>query len=183
MEWILGFFAGVSIFLLAAKDDPKQMAVRLEGKESVLLKLRQMLHIRKGFEIGQSIMTFPFVSHPRLEGIALDKQNQSLCLFFGNFMKEEITVHVMGFDELKQIEVWVDGLRLDWVMGQEIEVKESPLSDMTNIQEVLLKLKLNNRSYPEHQVNFIEKAKGHGAEAVVEAKKWCEYLVQIQSGR
>lgn len=177
MEWLLGFLAGVAVFMLAANDKPELLDRRLRKKEEISQKLQQMLHMRKGFQIARSVITFPFYDHPKLTGIAVDERIRQICLIDGDFEQESMNVKVIDFADLLGADVQVNGVKLiipdSAKANNDVSVR---LSDTDQLKEVVLTLYLKHRQHSTHQVKFIEKAKGDGAHALQTAKTWYFYL-------
>ena len=177
MEWLLGFLAGVAVFLLAAKDKPELLDRRLRKKDEISQKLQQMLHVRKGFQIDRSVMTFPFYDHPKLTGIAVDERIRQICLIDGDFEQESMNVKVIDFADVLSADVAVNGVKL--IIPDSAKANHDTsvrLADTDQLKEVILTLYLKHRQHGAHQVKFIEKAKGDGAHALQTAKTWYFYL-------
>lgn len=180
MEWLLGFLAAAAVILLAAKDKPELLDKRLRKKDEISRKLQQMLHLRKGFQIDRSVMTFPFYDHPKLTGIAVDERIRQICLIDGDFEQESINVKVIDFADLLGVDVQVNGVKL--IIPDSAKVNNDAsvrLADTDQLQAVVLTLYLKQRQQSVHQVKFIEKAKGDGALALQTAKTWYFYLSNL----
>lgn len=181
MDWVLGLFAAIGFFLLCTKDKAELINRRLQKKASVHEKLQQMLHIRKGFEISDAVIKFPFAEHPKLSGIALDQQARQMCLISGDFEHEQMSVRLLSFQDLQQAEVLVNELSLFAPLSEPAALAHSRLPDTCHVKSVILRLHLKDQTYPRHEINFIETAKGGEAEAVQEAKKWHWQLSQLSN--
>ena len=177
MEWLLGILAGAAVFLLAAKDKPELLDRRLRKKEEIAQKLQQMLHMRKGFQIARSVITFPFFDHPKLTGIAVDERIRQICLIDGDFEQESISVKVIDFADVVGADVHVNGVKL--IISESAKANNDSsvrLANTDQLKEVVLNLYIKHRQHSSHQVKFIEKAKGDGANALHLAKTWYFYL-------
>lgn len=188
MDWLLGLLVGAGVFLLCIKDKPDLLDLRLQKKAGINQKLTEMLHIRKGFRLTQSMIKFPFSAHPILAGIAIDEQAKQICLINGDFEKEEISVRLIAYNGILDSELIVDGISLLFSSAkipaaQSLVEQTSSVKfpDSHNIKSVLLKLTIKDAKYPQHQIEFIEQVKGDGAFALQEAKKWHELMVEIMS--
>lgn len=177
MEWFLGLMAGAVVFLLTVKDEPELLDKRLGKKQEISQKLQQMLHMRKGFQVARSVITFPFYEHPKITGIAVDERIRQLCLIDGDFEQESINVRVVDFADVVNADVEVNGVKLiipeSASRSQDASVR---IADADQLQQVVLTLHLKHRQQDIHQVKFVEKAKGDGANALQVAKTWYFYL-------
>ena len=177
MEWVLGLLAGVAVFLLAAKDKPELLDRRLRKKQEIAQQLQQMLHMRKGFQISRSVITFPFSEHPKLTGIAVDERIRQICLIDGDFEQESINVKVIDFANVLNADVEVNGVKLIIPDSAKLSHDSSVrLADTEQLKEVVLTVHLRHRQHNLHQVKFVEKAKGDGSDALQAAKTWYFYL-------
>lgn len=184
MEWLLGVMAGLTVFLLTAKDKPELLDKRLRKKTEISQKLQQMLHMRKGFEISKSVITFPFFEHPKMTGIAVDEKIRQICLIEGDFEEEAMNVKVVDFRDVAAADILVNGVKLIIPeSAQQAHDASVRLAETDQLKEVVLNLHLNHRQHREHQVKFIEKSKGDGANALQTAKTWYFYLNDLTKVR
>ncbi len=188
MDWLLGLLFGAGLLLLCIKDKPELLDLRLQKKADIHQKIVEMLHIRKGFKLTEFMIKFPFSTHPSLAGIAIDQQAKQICLINGDFEKEEISVRLIAYNTILDSELIVDGLSLLFSSAK-MPAAQSPAEQPANvkfpdshtIKSVLLKLTIKDAKYPQHQIEFIEQAKGDGAFALQDAKKWHGLMVEIMS--
>lgn len=186
MDWLLGLLFGAGLFLLCIKDKPELLDLRLQKKADIHQKIVEMLHIRKGFKLTECMIKFPFSAHPSLAGIAIDQQAKQICLISGDFEKQETSVRLISYHSILECELLVDGLSLLFSSAKmpanqsDLEQTASvKLPDTHKIKSVLLRLTIRDAKYPQHQIEFIEKAKGDGGFALQDAKKWHLLLTNV----
>ena len=180
MEWILGLLAAGGVYLLRINGKTESLDRRLSKKTDLNDKLKQMLYLRKGFEMSRCLMTFPFAEHPQLHGIVVDEHSRQICLLDGNFETEHLSVKLIAFADLLSCEIQVNGLPLALPQAAQLALQPLPkVPEANQIRQVIMIIHLKHRTHKSHRISFVEKARDDGQPALQRAKEWYFYLNQL----